>query len=183
MQNSVRSVCRQSPLFAPGAERGTYTIAKESLNGSITDKVKEEEPNNNNNNNNNMMSFPSPYALDLREALESGLMTEEEYAEAVQEAQRYKSQEKKKEIADYNKALRIIFAEASDLLTDKQRFTVKREYLEEVGLCKAPCRPPSHRLVRLLLQDSPERLETKTPRGERRTNNARRVGDASRGER
>ena len=72
-------------------------------------------------------------------------MTEEEYAEAVQEAQRYdsKSPEKKKELADYNDALRIIFAEASDLLTDKQRFTVKREYLEEVGLCKAPCRPPS----------------------------------------
>ena len=69
-------------------------------------------------------------------------MTEEEYAEAVQEAQRYKSPEKKKEIADYNEALRIIFA--SKRLTDKQRFTVKREYLEEVGLCKAhPCRPPS----------------------------------------
>ena len=123
------------------------------MNGSTTDKVKEEEPNantnnnNNNNNNNNMMSSPSPYALDLREALESGLMTEEEYAEAVQEAQRYdsKSPEKKKEIADYNKALRIIFAESSDVLTDKQRFTVKREYLEEVGLCKAPCHPPSKR--------------------------------------
>ena len=74
------------------------------------------------------MYSPSPYALDLREALESGLMTEEEYAEAVQEAQRYKSPEKKKEIADYNEALRIIFVEASDVVTDKQQFTVKREY-------------------------------------------------------
>ena len=143
MQASVHSVCWKSPLFPP-TERGTYIIAKKYLNRPITDKVKEEEPNaNTNNNNNNMMCSPSPYALDLREALESGLMTEEEYAEAVQEAQRYKSHEKKKEIADYNKALRIIFAEASDVLTAKQQFTVKREYLEEVRLCKAPCRPPS----------------------------------------
>ena len=67
------------------------------------------------------------------------------YAEAVQKAQRYdsKSPEKKKEIADYNEALRVIFAEASDLLTDKQQFTVKRAYLEEIGLCKALCRPLS----------------------------------------
>ena len=145
MQDSVNSACYKSPRFAP-TEPGTgiYTIAKEYLNAATTDKVKEEEPNantNNNNNNNMMCSSPSPYALDLKEALESGLMTEEEYAEAVQEAQRYKSPEKKKEIADYNEALRIIFA--SKRLTDKQRFTVKREYLEEVGLCKPPCRPPS----------------------------------------
>ena len=138
----VRAVCIQSPCFDRTAP-GTYTIAKEYLNRPITDKVKEEEPNANTNNNNNMMCTPSPYALDLREALESGLMTEEEYAEAVQEAQRYKSPEKKKEIADYNEALRIIFAEAFDVLSAKQQFTVKREYLEEVGLCKAPCRPPS----------------------------------------
>jgi len=50
-------------------------------------------------NNNATTSSSSPYALDLREALESGLMTEEEYAEAVQEAQRYdsKSPEKKRD--------------------------------------------------------------------------------------
>ncbi|QDZ23309.1 hypothetical protein HOP50_10g58470 [Chloropicon primus] len=90
---------------------------------------------------------PSPYALDLREVLESGLMTEEEYAEAVQEAQRYdsKSPEKKREIADYNEALRIIFVDASLTLSDKEQCIVKREYLEEVGLCKAPRRPSSKR--------------------------------------
>ncbi|QDZ17958.1 hypothetical protein HOP50_01g04640 [Chloropicon primus] len=85
------------------------------------------------------MSSPSPYALDLREALESGLMTEEEYAEAVQEAQRYdsKSPEKKREIADYNEALRVISAaEVSLILSDKQQFAVKRNDLEAVGLCK-----------------------------------------------
>merc|ERR1712157_403351 len=80
MQKSVRNACRRSPLVTPGTERGTYTIAKEYLKGPITDKVKEEEPNA--NTNNNKMYSPSPYALDLREALESGLMTEEEYAEA-----------------------------------------------------------------------------------------------------
>ncbi|QDZ21143.1 hypothetical protein A3770_05p36610 [Chloropicon primus] len=93
---------------------------------------------------------PSPYALDLREALESGLMTEEEYASAVQEAQRYdsKSPEKKREIADYNEALRIIFADASLKLSDKEQCIVKREYLEEVGLCKAAPRRPSSKRTR-----------------------------------
>ncbi|QDZ24446.1 hypothetical protein HOP50_13g69850 [Chloropicon primus] len=71
----------------------------------------------------------------------------EEYAQAVQEAQRYdsKSPEKKREIADYNEALRIIFADASLKLSDKEQCIVKREYLEEVGLCKAPRRPSSKR--------------------------------------
>merc|ERR1712196_650147 len=89
----------------------------------------EEDSNTAANNNMTATSSPSPYALDLREALESGLMTEEEYAEAVQEAQRYdsKSSEKKREIADYNEALRIIFADASLKLSDKEQCIVKRE--------------------------------------------------------
>ncbi|QDZ21237.1 hypothetical protein HOP50_05g37650 [Chloropicon primus] len=122
-----------------------YAIAKEYLNRSTTDNLNEEDSNttatataNNSNSNTTSSPSPSPYALDLREALESGLMTEEEYAEAVQEAQRYdsKSPEKKREIADYNEALRIISADASLKLSDRQQCIVKREYLEEVGLCK-----------------------------------------------
>ncbi|UPR03512.1 hypothetical protein HOP50_13g68410 [Chloropicon primus] len=78
----------------------------ESINHWLNQELNEEDSNAaaNNNNNNNIMS--SPYALVLREALESGLMTEEEYAEAVQEAQRVgsKSPEEKKEIEDYNEA-------------------------------------------------------------------------------
>ncbi|QDZ25347.1 hypothetical protein HOP50_16g78960 [Chloropicon primus] len=112
----------------------------EYLNRSTADNLNEQDANaTTNNNNTKTMSSPSPspYALDLREALESGLMTEEEYASAVQEAQRYdsKSPEKKREIADYNEALRIIFADASLKLSDKEQCIVKREYLEEVGLC------------------------------------------------
>jgi len=89
----------------------TWTICHcqgilESINHWLNQELNEEDSNAaaNNNNNNNIMS--SPYALVLREALESGLMTEEEYAEAVQEAQRVgsKSPEEKKEIEDYNEA-------------------------------------------------------------------------------
>ncbi|QDZ22610.1 hypothetical protein A3770_08p51280 [Chloropicon primus] len=119
------------------------------------------------NNNNNMKTTrspsPSPYALDLREALESGLMTEEEYAEAVQEAQRYdsKSPEKKREIADYNEALRLIFADASLKLSDKELCIVKREYLEEVGLCKAAPRPPSSKRTRTRSKTAPSIVKVK----------------------
>ncbi|UPQ97463.1 hypothetical protein HOP50_01g07540 [Chloropicon primus] len=139
MLHCVRSACRHSPRVARTA-RGTYAIAKKYLNRSTADNLNEQNSNAANNNNNmKTMSSPSPYALDLREALESGLMTEEEYAEAVQEAQCYdsKSPEKKREIADYNEALRIIFADASLKLSDKEQCIVKREYLEEVGLCNA----------------------------------------------
>ncbi|QDZ23422.1 hypothetical protein A3770_10p59400 [Chloropicon primus] len=147
MRKTVRSACAQSPRFVR-TERGIYAIAKEYLNQSSADNLNEQ--NSNATTTNNMKTTrspsPSPYALDLREALESGLMTEEEYAEAVQEAQRYdsKSPEKKREIADYNEALRIIFADASLMLSDKEQCIVKREYLEEVGLCKAP-RPSKRR--------------------------------------
>ncbi|UPR03354.1 hypothetical protein HOP50_12g66830 [Chloropicon primus] len=82
-----------------------YAIAKEYLNRSTADNLNEEDSNTTANNNNITTSSPSPYALDLREALESGLMTEEEYAEAVQEAQRYDSKSPEK-IADCNEALR-----------------------------------------------------------------------------
>ena len=54
--------------------------------------------------------------------------------------------ERKREIADYNEALRIIFADASLKLSDKEQCIVKREYLEEVGLCKV--RPPSSKRTR-----------------------------------
>ncbi|QDZ24305.1 hypothetical protein A3770_13p68230 [Chloropicon primus] len=105
MRASVNTVCNKNPRFVRIA-LGTYAIAKECLNGATIDELNEEDSNAaaNNNNNNNIMS--SPYALVLREALESGLMTEEEYAEAVQEAQRVgsKSPEEKKEIEDYNEA-------------------------------------------------------------------------------
>ncbi|QDZ18859.1 hypothetical protein A3770_02p13770 [Chloropicon primus] len=150
MLKTVSSTCAQSPFFVR-TERGIYAIAKEYLNRSTADNLNKQ--NSNTTTNNNMKTTrspsPSPYALDLREALESGLMTEEEYAEAVQEAQRYdsKSPEKKREIADYNEALRIIFADASLKLSDKEQCIVKREYLEEVGLCKAP-RPPSSKRTR-----------------------------------
>ncbi|QDZ23313.1 hypothetical protein A3770_10p58310 [Chloropicon primus] len=149
MLHCVRSGCIRSPRFVR-TERGTYAIAKEYLNRSSADNLNEQNSNaTTNNNNTKTMSSPSPspYALDLREVLESGLMTEEEYAEAVQEAQRYdsKSPEKKREIADYNEALRIIFVDASLTLSDKEQRIVKREYLEEVGLCKAPRRPSSKR--------------------------------------
>ncbi|QDZ22043.1 hypothetical protein A3770_06p45610 [Chloropicon primus] len=141
MRKTVSSACTKSPCFVRTAY-GLYAIAKEYLNRSTADNLNEEDSNTAANNNMTATSSPSPYALDLREALESGLMTEEEYAEAVQEAQRYdsKSPEKKKEIADYNEALRIIFADASLKLSDKEQCIVKREYLEEVGLCKAPRR-------------------------------------------
>ncbi|UPR03863.1 hypothetical protein HOP50_14g71930 [Chloropicon primus] len=144
------SACSKSPRFVR-TERGTYAIAKEYLNRSTADNLNEQNSNATNNNNNMKTTrspSPSPYALDLREALESGLMTEEEYASAVQEAQRYdsKSPEKKREIADYNEALRIIFADASLMLSDKEQCIVKREYLEEVGLCKV--RPPSSKRTR-----------------------------------
>ncbi|QDZ18245.1 hypothetical protein A3770_01p07630 [Chloropicon primus] len=139
MRDTVISVCSHSPRVARTA-RGTYAIAKKYLNRSTADNLNEQNSNAANNNNNMKTTrspSPSPYALDLREALESGLMTEEEYASAVQEAQRYdsKSPEKKREIADYNEALRIIFADASLKLSDKEQCIVKREYLEEVGLC------------------------------------------------
>ncbi|UPQ99054.1 hypothetical protein HOP50_03g23600 [Chloropicon primus] len=129
-----------------------HTDPKEYLNRSTADNLNEQNSNAttiNNNMKTTRSPSPSPYALDLREALESGLMTEEEYAEAMQEAQRYdsKSLEKKREIADYNEALRIIFADASLKLSDKEQCIVKREYLEEVGLCKAP-RPPSSKRTR-----------------------------------
>ncbi|UPR01263.1 hypothetical protein HOP50_06g45850 [Chloropicon primus] len=141
LQKRVSAACSRSPRFVRNA-LGIYAIAKEYLNRSTADNLNEEDSNSAANNNMTATSSPSPYALDLREALESGLMTEEEYAEAVQEAQRYdsKSPEKKKEIADYNEALRIIFADASLKLSDKEQCIVKREYLEEVGLCKAPRR-------------------------------------------
>ncbi|QDZ24655.1 hypothetical protein A3770_14p71730 [Chloropicon primus] len=150
MRKTVRSACAQSPRFVR-TERGIYAIAKEYLNRSTADNLNEQNSNATNNNNNMKTTrspSPSPYALDLREALESGLMTEEEYASAVQEAQRYdsKSPEKKREIADYNEALRIIFADASLMLSDKEQCIVKREYLEEVGLCKV--RPPSSKRTR-----------------------------------
>ncbi|UPR01848.1 hypothetical protein HOP50_08g51710 [Chloropicon primus] len=149
MRKTVRSACAQSPRFVR-TERGIYAIAKEYLNQSSADNLNEQNSNATTTNNNMKTTrspSPSPYALDLREALESGLMTEEEYASAVQEAQRYdsKSPEKKREIADYNEALRIIFADASLKLSDKEQCIVKREYLEEVGLCKAPRRPSSKR--------------------------------------
>ncbi|QDZ18337.1 hypothetical protein A3770_01p08550 [Chloropicon primus] len=150
LQKRVSAACSRSPRFVRNA-LGIYAIAKEYLNRSTADNLNEQQKSNatnNNNTNNNTTSSPSPYALDLREALESGLMTEEEYAEAVQEAQRYdsKSSEKKREIADYNEALRIIFADASLMLSDKEQCIVKREYLEEVGLCKV--RPPSSKRTR-----------------------------------
>lgn len=150
MRRTVSSACSHSPRFVR-TERGTYAIAKKYLNRSTADNLNEQNSNAANNNNNMKTTrspSPSPYALDLREALESGLMTEEEYAEAVQEAQRYdsKSPEKKREIADYNEALRIIFADASLKLSDKEQCIVKREYLEEVGLCKV--RPPSSKRTR-----------------------------------
>ncbi|QDZ18615.1 hypothetical protein A3770_02p11330 [Chloropicon primus] len=150
MRIRVGTACSQSPRFVR-TERGTYAIAKESLNRSTANNLNEQNSNaTTTNNNTKTMSSPSPspYALDLREVLESGLMTEEEYAEAVQEAQRYdsKSPEKKREIADYNEALRIIFADASLKLSDKEQCIVKREYLEEVGLCKV--RPPSSKRTR-----------------------------------
>ncbi|QDZ19844.1 hypothetical protein A3770_03p23620 [Chloropicon primus] len=151
MRDTVSSACRKSPLFVRTAY-GRYAIAKEYLNRSTADNLNEQNSNAttiNNNMKTTRSPSPSPYALDLREALESGLMTEEEYAEAMQEAQRYdsKSLEKKREIADYNEALRIIFADASLKLSDKEQCIVKREYLEEVGLCKAP-RPPSSKRTR-----------------------------------
>ncbi|QDZ20464.1 hypothetical protein HOP50_04g29810 [Chloropicon primus] len=135
MRRTVSSACSHSPLFVRTARR-RYAIAKEYLNQSSADNLNEQNSNATTTNNNMKTTrspSPSPYALDLREALESGLMTEEEYAEAVQEAQRYdsKSPEKKREIADYNEALRIIFAEASNLLSDKQQFDVEGK---EVGL-------------------------------------------------
>ena len=109
MRDTVRSACSHSPRFVRTAY-GRYVIAKEYLNRSTADNLNERNSNANaaTTTNNNTTSSPSPYALDLREALESGLMTEEEYAEAVQEVQRYgsKSPEKKQEIADYNEALR-----------------------------------------------------------------------------
>ncbi|UPQ97824.1 hypothetical protein HOP50_02g11190 [Chloropicon primus] len=150
MLKTVSSTCAQSPFFVR-TERGIYAIAKEYLNRSTADNLNEQNSNATTNNNNMKTTrspSPSPYALDLREALESGLMTEEEYASAVQEAQRYdsKSSEKKREIADYNEALRIIFADASLKLSDKEQCIVKREYLEEVGLCKV--RPPSSKRTR-----------------------------------
>ncbi|UPQ98066.1 hypothetical protein HOP50_02g13640 [Chloropicon primus] len=132
MRNAVSSACAHGPRFVRIAY-GRYAIAKEYLNQSSADNLNKQ--NSNTTTNNNMKTTrspsPSPYALDLREALESGLMTEEEYAEAVQEAQRYdsKSPEKKREIADYNEALRIIFADASLKLSDKEQCIVKREYL------------------------------------------------------
>ncbi|UPR03603.1 hypothetical protein HOP50_13g69330 [Chloropicon primus] len=149
MRATVCCACSQSPRFVR-TERGIYAIAKEYLNRSTADNLNEQNSNATTNNNNMKTTrspSPSPYALDLREALESGLMTEEEYASAVQEAQRYdsKSSEKKREIEDYNEALRLIFADASLKLSDKEQCIVKREYLEEVGLCKAPRRPSSKR--------------------------------------
>ncbi|QDZ22747.1 hypothetical protein A3770_08p52650 [Chloropicon primus] len=163
MWSSVRSTCRHSPRFVRTA-RGIYAIAKEYLNRSTADNLNEQNSNaTTNNNNTKTMSSPSPYALDLREALESGLMTEEEYAEAVQEAQCYdsKSPEKKKDIADYNEALRIIFADASLKLSDKEQCIVKREYLEEVGLCKAVPRPPSSKRTRTRSKTAPSIVKVK----------------------
>ncbi|UPQ98107.1 hypothetical protein HOP50_02g14050 [Chloropicon primus] len=146
MRATVRSACSHGPRFVRTAY-GRYAIAKEYLNRSTADNLNKQNSNATTTNN-NTTSSPSPYALVLREALESGLMTEEEYAEAVQEALRYdsKSPEKKREIADYNEVLRIIFADTSLMLSDKEQCIVKREYLEEVGLCKV--RPPSSKRTR-----------------------------------
>ncbi|UPR01933.1 hypothetical protein HOP50_08g52570 [Chloropicon primus] len=98
MRNRVSSTCAHSPLFVRTA-RGVYAIAKKYFNRSTADNLNEQDSNaaTATTNNNMTTSSPSPYALDLREALESGLMTEE-YAQAVQEALRYdsKSPEKKK---------------------------------------------------------------------------------------
>ncbi|QDZ17892.1 hypothetical protein A3770_01p04100 [Chloropicon primus] len=164
MRATVCSACRHSPRFVR-TEPGTYAIAKEYLNQSSADNLNEQNSNATTTNNNMKTTrspSPSPYALDLREALESGLMTEEEYASAVQEAQRYdsKSPEKKREIADYNEALRIIFADASLKLSDKEQRIVKREYLEEVGLCKAP-RPPSSKRTRTRSKTAPSIVKVK----------------------